>query len=71
MNIIHILDPTKMPTARTINKGTIICPSSMIILHIIKSLIFSHVIDAGLLRIIDGLEYESRRPNGGIDNTDN
>ena len=60
-----------MPTARTINKGTIICPSSMIILQVIKSLIFSRVINAGLLRIIDGLEYESRRPNGGIDNTDN
>ena len=69
--MIHILDPTKIPTARTINRGTIICPSSIIILHKIKSLIFSHVIDAGLLRIIDGLEYESRRPNGGIDNTDN
>lgn len=71
MNRNHILDPTKMPTARTINKETIICPSSMIILHVIKSLIFSHVMDAGLLRIIDGLEYEPRRPNGGIDNTDN
>ena len=69
--MIHILDPTKTPTARTINKGTIICPSSIIILDIIKSLIFSYYIDAGLLRIIDGLEYESRRPNGGIDNTDN
>ena len=71
MNIIHILDPTKMPTARTINKGTIICPSSMIILHIIKSLIFSHVIDAGLLVIAEGLEHESRRTDGGINKPDN
>ena len=69
--MIHILDPTKMPTARMINKGTIICPSSMIILNVTKSLIFSRVIDAGLLRIIDGLKYEPRRSNGGIDNTDN
>ena len=69
--MIHILDPTKIPTARTINRGTIICPSSMIILHIIKSLVFSHVTDAGLLRIIEGLEYEPRRSNGGIDKPDN
>ena len=29
LNIIQILVPTKIPTARTINNGMIICPSSI------------------------------------------
>ncbi|MBA4718506.1 MAG: hypothetical protein HRO68_05215 [Nitrosopumilus sp.] len=29
LNIIHILDPMKIPTARTINIVIIICPSSI------------------------------------------
>jgi len=63
LNIIHILVPTKIPTAAAISNGTIICPSSILCGRIIcinvfyKSLKFrvqSYFMDNSKIAIIGG-----------------